>query len=39
MESWKEKQIIHRDDNSYVIEKNGYPYHVPHNDEFGVEYA
>lgn len=39
MESWKEKQIIHRDDDSYVIEKNGYPYHVPNNDEFGVEYA
>ena len=33
-------KIVHRSwDNSYVIEKNGLPYHVPHSDEVAEEWS
>lgn len=31
--------IIQRADGSYVIEKNGHPYHVPNEGEFAEEWA
>ena len=32
-------QIIKRSDNSYVIQKNGLPYHVPNTEEWAEEWA
>lgn len=39
MSTWKEHEIIHQDDDTFIIIKNGYPYHLPNFGEFKKEYA